>query len=108
MSGGPYYLGLVLVSPPGSRGCPLSFTTLNVTMENATVDPWRWVRRAKSPGVTATALYRGQEVSTTGETVDKTAVVPSSPRILSIPRRAVPREGQPEAAGRYSLLSFRL
>ena len=69
-------------------------------MENATVDPWRWARRAESPGVTATDLYRGQEVSTAGETAGKTAVVPSSPQILTVPRRAVPREGQPEAAGR--------
>lgn len=52
LSCGPYYLVLVLVSPLGSRGWPLSFTKPKVTMKNVTVDPWRLA----SIGVVATAF----------------------------------------------------
>ena len=49
----PHYLGLSRVSPFGSRGCPLTFTKPEATVEDATVDPWRWMRRARRPGAAA-------------------------------------------------------
>ena len=39
-----------------AHGAGLSFTKPKVTMENATGDPWRLARRAKSLGVVATAF----------------------------------------------------
>lgn len=72
-----------------------------VTMENATLDPWRLPRRARSPGEAATALYRGQENSTMGETISQTVVAPSCPQV---PTFSV-LEGQLEAVSRCVLVS---
>lgn len=85
LSGGPHYLGLFLVSPLGSLDCPLSFTRSKVTRENASADPQR-LARTKSPDAATTALYRGQEDSTAGETVGKAAVAPSCAQIPTTPR----------------------
>ena len=57
---------------------------------DATVDLWRLARRAKSPGVATTALYRGQEDSTTGKTAGKNTMASSCPQVLTIPRCPVP------------------
>lgn len=73
LSGGLYNLSLFPVLPIGSLGWPLFFINLKLAIEN-TVDPWRWERKAESPGTAATALYRGQEDGTVGETVGKTTV----------------------------------
>ena len=70
----------------GSWGWPLSFNKLKVTMENATIDSWRSVRRAQSPGVASPALYRGRKDSTTSKTVGKMALVPSRPQVPTVPR----------------------
>lgn len=76
---GPYYLDLFSVSPLGS--CAGHFIKPKVTMENATVDTWRLVRRAKTPDVVTAALHRGQEGSTAGKTEDKIAITPSCPQV---------------------------
>ena len=52
---------------------------------NATVDSWGSVSGGKSLGVATTALYRGQEDSTIGNIVGKTARAPSHPQVGPIP-----------------------
>ena len=64
-------------------------------MESAAIYPWRLVRREESPGAAVLALYEGQAVSTTGETVGETAWLPLVHR--PVPRCPFLQEGQPEA-----------
>ena len=63
-------------------GVVATFLYQKVIIENATVDPWRSARRKNLPGMATTALYTGQEDSTTDKTVGETAVAPSYPRLL--------------------------
>lgn len=71
-------------------------------MENVTFNPWRSVRRAVRSGVATTALYRGHEDSTAGETVGKTDGTPSCSLVCTVPRNLVLGEGQPKSAGRHA------
>lgn len=66
MSGSPCYLGCSLVLHLGSGSWPFSFTKLKVTMENATIDPWRSVRRAKAlvwPLLSCTGVKRAAQLA---------------------------------------------
>lgn len=49
LSDGPHYLGLFLILPLGSQGWSHCFSKPEVIMKNATFDPWRSARKAKSP-----------------------------------------------------------
>lgn len=67
-----------------------TFLYQKVTMEKATVDPWRSARRKKKSlvwdttlpcGILLPCIHTGQEDSTTDKTVGKTAVAPSHPQL---------------------------
>ena len=62
-------------------------------VENTAIDPWRLLRRGKSPGAAAVALHRGQVDNTTGETAGKTAAVPTCPQVPTVPRCLVLQGG---------------
>lgn len=64
--------------------------------------PQKSARRSESPSAATTALYRGQEGSTTGKIVGKIPSCPQVPTVLGCP---VPWEGQPGAAGRHKSVS---
>lgn len=49
-----------------------------------------------TPGVATTALYRGQEDNTAGETMGKTDMAPSCPQVPTVLGHRVPQEGQQE------------
>lgn len=81
---------------------PPSFTKAKVMIENAAVVPRSQRGGQKALVQPLTALYRGQEGSTTGKIVGKIPSCPQVPTVLECP---VPWEGQPGAAGRHKSVS---